>query len=67
MKMENTMFRHLSPMQVCRRMAVICQKSANQTPAGAEHDQLQAASDKFSDEANSLAINDLQQALTAAI
>ena len=51
------MFRHLSQMEVCRRMTVICQKSADQTPPGAEHDQLQAASDKFRDEAKSLATN----------
>jgi hypothetical protein len=61
--MENFMFRNLSRMQVCRKMAMICQQSADETDPGVDHERLQDASDKFRAEADQLAIQDLQQAL----
>ena len=57
------MFENLSPMEVCQRMSVICQKSADETLPGIEQERLQRVSDKFRDEADSLALQDLQQAL----
>jgi hypothetical protein len=63
MMMENTIFEHLTQMEICQRMAVICQKSADQSLPGAERDQFQAACDKFRDEADSLATKDWQRTL----
>jgi hypothetical protein len=59
--MEKFVFKHLSQMEVCRRMAVICQESADQILPGAERDQFQAACDKFKAEAETLAIKDWQR------
>jgi len=42
-------------------MAAICQRSADQTLPGPEQERLQLASDKFRDEADTLALADLQQ------
>ena len=61
--MENTQFKNLSRLEICRIMAVLCQKAADETIPGADQDRFQMASDKFSDEADSLAIEDLQQAV----
>jgi hypothetical protein len=61
--MENFMFRNLSRMQVCHKMAMICQQSANETDPGIDHDRLQNAANRFRVEADELAIQDLQQAL----
>jgi hypothetical protein len=61
--MENTPFRNLSPMQICLRMAALCQRSADESLPGIDQDRFQMASDKFRDEADSLAIEDLRQAL----
>jgi hypothetical protein len=58
--MENTMFENLSPMEVCKRMSAICQKSADETRPGAEQERLLAAANEFRDEADALAIQDLQ-------
>jgi hypothetical protein len=57
--MENILFRNLSPIEVCRKMSAICQKSADETSPGAERERLQIASDKFKDEADDLAALDL--------
>ncbi len=62
--MENPMFKNLSRMDVCRRMSALCKKSADETPAGDRRDGMQRASDKFQDEADQLAIDDLLKALT---
>ena len=56
--MENSMFENLSPIEVCRKMAAICQKSADETSPGAERERLQIASDKFMHEAKCLAMSD---------
>jgi hypothetical protein len=61
--MEHTMFKSLSPLEICRRMSAICQEAADETPPGIEQERLQKVSDKFRDEADSLAIQDLQEAL----
>jgi hypothetical protein len=61
--MENAMFKNLSPMEICRRMAAICQQSANETLPGIEQERFQSVSDKFRDEADELALQDLQLAL----
>ena len=42
-------------------MAAICQRSADQTLPGLEQERLQHASDKFRDEADTLALAHLQQ------
>jgi hypothetical protein len=57
--MENTLFKNLSPIEVCRKMSAICQKSADETSPGAERERLQIASDKFRDKADNLATLDL--------
>jgi hypothetical protein len=59
--MENNRFKNLSAIQICNRMAAICQRSADQTLPGLEQERLQLASDKFRDEADTLALADLQQ------
>jgi hypothetical protein len=61
--MENTMFKNMSRMAICRRMATICQKSADETLPGVEQEKFQMASNKFREEADDLAIQDLYQAL----
>jgi hypothetical protein len=61
--MENTQFKNLSRMEICRIMAALCQKAADETIPGVDQDRFLMASDKFSDEADSLAIEDLQQIL----
>jgi hypothetical protein len=61
--MENTQFKNLSQLEICRIMAVLCQKAADETIPGPDQDRFQMASDRFRDEADSLAIEDLQQAL----
>jgi len=61
--MENAMFRNLSPMEICRKMSAICQKSADETAPGIDKQRLQSVSDKLSDEADGFAIQDLQEAL----
>jgi hypothetical protein len=50
--------KHLSQMEICRRMSILCQWSANETPPGPEQDRLQFASRKFWIEADNLAIQD---------
>ena len=52
-------------MEVCLRMATICQKAADESLPGIEQEKFQIASDKFRDEAGDLAIQDLYQALLA--
>jgi hypothetical protein len=59
--MENSIFENLSAVQICNRMAAICQRSADETSAGLEQERFQAASDKFRNEADMLALADLQQ------
>lgn len=61
--MENLRFKNLSAIQVCHRMAAICQKSADQTVPGLEQQRLQLASNKFRDEADALALADLRQSV----
>jgi hypothetical protein len=65
--MENAMFKNLSPLEICRRMAAICQQSADETLPGIEQNQFQRVSDKFSDEADELAFQDLQLALLGSL
>jgi hypothetical protein len=65
--MENTQFKNLSRMEICRRMSALCQKSADETIPGVDQDRFQMASDKFRDEADSLAIEDLKQALLPSL
>lgn len=55
------MFKNLSTIVVCHRMAAICQMSADEALPGVLHDQLQAASDKFRNEADILMLAELQQ------
>jgi hypothetical protein len=62
--MENLMFENMSRMEICRRMSVHCQKSADETPAGDDREAMQRASDKFKDEADQLAMDDLLAAMT---
>jgi hypothetical protein len=52
--MENTQFKNLSPMEVCRKMSAICQKSADETSPGAARERLQTASNKLRDDADRL-------------
>jgi len=61
--MESAVFKNLSPLEICRRMSAICQQSADETPPGIEQDRFQRVSDKFRDEADDLAMQDLQLAL----
>jgi hypothetical protein len=61
--MENAMFENVSPVDICRRMAAICQQSADETLPGIEQERFQRVSDKFTDEADYLAFRDLQLAL----
>jgi hypothetical protein len=61
--MENAMFKNLSPLEICRRMAAICQQSADETLPGIEQMRFQRVSDKFRDEADHIAFQDLQLAL----
>ena len=63
MAMENTMFKNLSRMEVCRRMATICQKAADECMPGIQLEKFKMASDKFRNEADYLATKDLHQAL----
>ena len=60
--MENAMFENLTPLEICRRMAAICQQSADETLPGIEQKRFQSVSDKFRDEADDLALQDLQLA-----
>jgi hypothetical protein len=53
--MEDNLFKNLSPIEVCRKMSAICQKSADETSPGAEQERLQTAANKFRDEADTLA------------
>jgi hypothetical protein len=53
--MKDTLFKNLSPIEVCRKMSAICQKSADETRPGAEQERLRAAANKFRDEADALA------------
>jgi hypothetical protein len=57
--MENTTFKNLSRLEVCRRMPALCQKSADEMLPGVDHDRFQIASDKFREEADNLAALDL--------
>jgi len=57
------MFANLSRMEICRKMAAICQTSADETCPGVEQERLQLASDQFRGEADELAIQELQAAL----
>jgi hypothetical protein len=59
--MENNRFKNLSAIQICNRMAAICQKSADEALPGVEQDRHQQASDKFRNEADTLALSDLRQ------
>jgi hypothetical protein len=65
--MENAMFKNLSPLEICRRMAAICQQSADETLPGIEQERFQRVSDKFTDEADDLAFQDLQLALVGSV
>ena len=58
--MENR-FRNLSAIQNCLEIAAIIQRVADQTLPGLEQDRHQHASDKFRNEAVTLALADLQQ------
>jgi len=58
--MEN-MFKKLSAIQNCLDIAAIIQRVADQTLPGLEQDRHQRASDKFRNEAVTLALADLQQ------
>jgi hypothetical protein len=53
--MEDTLFKNLSPMEICRKMSAICQKSADETRPGAERERLLVAANEFRDEADALA------------
>ena len=53
--MEDTLFKNLSRIEVCRKMSAICQESADETKPGAERERLQTAANKFRDEADALA------------
>jgi hypothetical protein len=61
--MENTLFKNLSPIEVCRKMSAICQKSADETSPGTERERLQKAADQFREEANALKFRDEANAL----
>ena len=61
--METPMFKNLSRKEICRRMSALCQRSADEAPAGIEQERLQVASNKFRVEADYLAFQDLQEAL----
>ena len=56
--MENTLFEKLSPLEVCRKMSALCQQSAEETSPGAQRERLQAAANKFKDEAIALKMGD---------
>ena len=60
--METLTLKHLSQVEICRRMATLCQRSAKETPPGPEQERMQIASYKFSFEADDLAIQDLRRA-----
>ena len=47
-------------MEVCHRMAAICQNSADVNLPGPERERFQFVSDSFRDEADTLALADLQ-------
>jgi hypothetical protein len=61
--MEKLLFANLSRMEICRKMAAICQISADGTTWGIERERLQLASDQFKKEANELALRELQTAV----
>jgi hypothetical protein len=61
--METPTSKHLSQLEVCRRMSTLCQMSAAETPPGPEQERMQLASHKFSIEADELAVQDLEHAL----
>lgn len=50
----SVMIKQLSAIEICQKFAVICQKTADQTPQGDEHDRSQNASERFKVEAKSL-------------
>ena len=52
--MENRIFENLSQMEICRKMSVICQKSAEETLPGIDKQRLQTVSDYFRNEADAL-------------
>ena len=54
------MFKNLSAIEICHRMAAICQNSADVNLPGPDRDRLQSVSEKFRREADSLALADLQ-------
>ena len=61
--MENHTLKHLSQVEICRRMATLCRQSAKETPPGPEQERMaDRVCYKFSFEADDLAIQDLQRA-----
>ena len=54
------MFKKMSAIEICHRMAAICQNSADVNLPGPERERFQFVSDKFRDEADTLALADLQ-------
>ncbi|MEO8301667.1 MAG: hypothetical protein ABI608_07735 [Rhizomicrobium sp.] len=55
------MFKKLSAIEICHRMAAICQNSADANLPGLDRERFQIVSDKFREEADTLALADLQQ------
>ena len=49
--------------RICQRMSTLCQRPADETLSGPEHDRTEFASQKFKTEAEDLAFQNLQQAL----
>ena len=56
--MENTLFEKLSPLEVCQKMWALCQQSADETSPGAQRERLQAAANRFKEEAIALKMED---------
>lgn len=54
------MFKKMSAIEICHRMAAICQNSADVNLPGPERERFQFVSDKFRDEADTLALVALQ-------
>jgi hypothetical protein len=52
--MENRIFENLTPLEICRKMSVICQKAADETLPDMEKRRLQSACDLFNIEADAL-------------
>ena len=52
--MENRIFENLTPLEICKKMSVICQKAADETLPDMEKRRLQTACDHFNIEADAL-------------